>query len=109
MLYILSTYSYKIPKFFSQIINYFKPKVGVDVFFIENIQVVPAVEFKKHILYIGIFCIIISEFRCGQEVCLVVLFVINESSKISFYHSVFLLILAIGLRVENSREFWFNA
>ena len=34
----------------------------------------------------------------------VILFIINNSSKISFYHTILLFGLAIGLKVEDSKE-----
>ena len=35
----------------------------VDVFFIKNAQVVPAVELERRVSHTGMFCIIISKFR----------------------------------------------
>ena len=37
MLNIFSIYNPKIPKFFSQLISYFKLEVEINIFFIENI------------------------------------------------------------------------
>ena len=109
VLQVFSTCSYKIPKFLGQLISCFGPGAGVDVFFIGNAWVVPAVELERHVPRTGVFCIIISEFRHGQEPRPVVLFVINEGSKVNFHRTVLPLNLAVGLRVEGSKEPPFDA
>ena len=109
VLQVFSTYSHKIPKFFGQLISCFRPGVGVEVLSIGNTWVVPVVELKRRVLCTGIFCIIISKFCHWQKPRPVVLFVINKGSKISFYHAILLLHLAVSLRVEDGRESLFNA
>ena len=109
VLQVFSICSYKITKFFNQLINCFAPKVGFDFFFIGNASVVLAVELKKCVTYAGIFRVIKSKFRYRQELCLVILFVINKSSKISFYYAVLPHSLAFGLRIESNKEPPFDA
>ena len=57
----------------------------------------------------GVFYVIISKFRHEQELCPVVLFVINKSYKVSFHYAILPLSLAVGLRVEGGREPPFDA
>ena len=71
--------------------------------------VVPVVEFERYISYTKVFCNTISKFRYKQELCPVVLFVMNKNSKVSLYYTILLLNLAIDLRVKGSREPLFNA
>ena len=71
--------------------------------------VVPAVELERCVSLAGVFCVIISEFCYRSEPRQVVLFVINESSKLNFYCSVLALSLVIGLRVETGIEPSFDA
>ena len=52
----------------------------------------------------GIFHISVSKFSFKKESGLIVLFIINKSSKIGLYHIVLLFCLAISLRMESSRE-----
>ena len=49
--------------FFGQIISYFGPRMGVDVFFIQNVWVVPVAELERRVTRAGIFSFIISKFR----------------------------------------------
>ena len=82
--------------------------MGVDVLFVGNAWVVPIVKLEKRIPCAG-FRIIISKLHHRQEPRPVVLFVINQSSKVSFHYAVLPLNLAIGLRVEGGREPPFDA
>ena len=109
LLQVLSLYSHEIPKFLGQLISCFELGAGVDVFFVKNTWVVPVVELERHVPHASVSCIIISKFYHGQKPRLVVLFIINEDSKISFYCAVLPLSLAIGLRVKGSRKPPFDA
>ena len=109
MLQLLSIYSHEIPMFFGQLISCFRLGAKVDILFIGNTWVVPAVELKKHVPRTNVFCVILSKFRHRQKPCPVVLFVINEDSKVSFYCAILLLSLALGLRVKDGRESMFDA
>ena len=109
MLYIFSVCSYKISKFLSQLISYFGPREGVDVFFVGNIYVVPVVELKRHVPYIGVFCVIISKFCHEKEPCPIVLLIINENFKVNFYCAILLLRLSVSLSVKSSIELLFDA
>ena len=55
------------------------------------------------------FHVIINEFRHRSEPHPVVLFVINKVSKVSFYHAILLLSLAVGPKMESGRELSFDA
>ena len=70
---------------------------------------VPAVELERRVHHAGVFCVIINKFCHGSQPCLIVLFVINEGFKVSFYYAVLPLSLAVNLRIEDSREPPFNA
>ena len=109
MLQVFSAYSYEIPKFFGQLISYFRPGARVDVVFVRNIQMVSAVELERRVSRASIFCVIISESRHGQEPCLVILFVINEGFKVNFYCAILLLSLAVSLRLKSHSELLFDA
>ena len=52
-------------RFLSSLVNSpaAQPEAGVDVLFVGNAWVVPAVKLEKHVPYAGVFCVIISEFR----------------------------------------------
>ena len=65
---------------------------------------VTKVKLEKHVSCTSMFCVIISKFCHRYEFCLVTLFVINEGSKVSFHHTILLLSLAVGLRVESGRK-----
>ena len=109
ILQVLSACSYEIIKFLGQLIRCFGFGARVNILFIGNAWVVPAVELEKRVPHASVFCVIISVFRHGQESHPVVLFVINKDSKVSFYCTVLLLSLVVGLRVKGSREPPFDA
>ena len=109
VLYFFSLCSYKIPKFFGQLISCFRLGEEVDVLFVGNTQVVPKIKLERHVPRAGVFRIIISKFHYAQEPCSVILFVINKDSKVSFHGTILLLNLAVGLEVEGGREPLFDA
>lgn len=72
-------------------------------------RIVSAVEFKKYIAGICIFCIIIIEFYYKQELCSVILLLVDKYLEKSFYDTILLLGLAICLRIKNNRELLLDA
>ena len=109
ILQVFFTCSHEILKFFGQLISCFGPTAGVDQLFIGNAWVIPTLEIKKRVLHASIFRVIISEFCHRQKPRLVVLFIINKGSKVSFYYAVLPLSLAVGLKVEDGRKSQFDA
>ena len=67
------------------------------------------VKLKKHLSGVSVFCFIIYKFRYKKQFYLVILFIVNESSKINLYYTIFLLNLAISLRIESGRKSLFNS
>ena len=65
------------------------------------------VELERYIPLTNIFYII-SKFRHRYNFYLVVLFVINKSSKVSFYYSIGVLSPAISLRLKRSKKLLFD-
>ena len=72
----------------------------IKVFFVRNTRVIPVIEFKKHVASASIFGIIISKFRHKKKPCLVILFEIDKSSKISFYYTILLFNLIVCLWIK---------
>lgn len=56
----------------------------------------------------GVFCIIIHKFNYWEQLCTIIIIIIDKSSKINLYDTFLFFNLAIGLRVENSLEFLFD-
>ena len=63
-----------------------------------------AIEVKKYMANIFIFCIIICEFYYKQEICLIILFLINKYLEVSFYYIILYLILAIYLKIKSCKK-----
>ncbi len=76
----------------------------IDIFFVRGLGVETAVYLKRCITGAGIFRIIVSKFRYRKKLGLIVLFVIDKSSEISFHCTVLSLSLAISLKVESNGE-----
>ena len=66
------------------------------------------IKFKKYIINICIFNIIINKFRYRQELCLVILLKINKGIKINFYYNILSIDLFIYLRIKYNKKFLFN-
>ena len=79
--------------------------VKVDIIFKRNMWVVAVIEFKRHVIAIGIFGIIIYKLNHWQEMCLVILFSVYKNFKVCFYYAILSFYLAINLRIEGCREF----
>lgn len=67
------------------------------------------VKFERYVTSICIFFIIICKFYHRQKLCPVILFSVNKNPKISLYSAIFLLTLAISLRVKSSRQLLLDA
>ena len=79
------------------------------IIFIKNVKIISAIKLKKHIASISIFGIIISKFCYIKKSCLIILFKVDKSLKIYFYH----IILPFGqdahLCVESNKKALVNA
>ena len=69
---------------------------------------ISTIEHKKYVASAGIFGIIISELYYKKKPCLIILLKVNKCSKITFYHIILLLSLAVCLQVKDSEESLFN-
>ena len=70
---------------------------------------IAAVQLKGCVAGAGVFCIIIGKFSHQKEPCPIVLLEVNEGTELGFYCAVFLLGLAISLRVEGCKNFLFDS
>ena len=70
---------------------------------------VAAVEFKMCVSNTGIFGIVLCKFSYWQEACLVILFLVHQSSEVCFYCAVLPFGLAINVRMESCRESSFDS
>lgn len=59
------------------------------------------VEFEWGITCTGIFRIIVSKFGYWEKFHLIILFIVDESSKVDLYSTFLLFCLAIGLQIED--------
>ena len=82
--------------------------MGIDIFFIGDARLVAIVKFKRHMVNVYIFGIIINKFSYCKECRQIILLVINKNFKIGLYCIVLVLGLAINLRVKSSKEFSLN-
>ena len=62
------------------------------------------IQLKKSIAGTSILCIVIGEFSYGQQVSLVILFVVEKDPEISFHNVILPFYLFICLRLEDGRE-----
>lgn len=67
------------------------------------------IELKKCVASTRIVCIIICKFCYKQELCLVILLLIDKNPEVGFYGVVLPLTLAISLQIESSRQLLLNA
>lgn len=74
----------------------------------ENIGMIVIIEFKRRIASICIFNIIVSKLSYRQEFCLIILFLIDKSTKISLYFDILFFNLAVCLWMKCSRGFLLN-
>ena len=65
---------------------------------------VAKIELKEYVTRAGIFEVIVDKLRHWQKPCLVILLLIHEDTKISFYCTVLLFHLPVCLRVECSKK-----
>ena len=70
------------------------------VFFIRNTKMIFAIELKRHVAGASIFGIIIGKFCHKKNPCLVILFEIDEGSKVGFYCTILCFGLTVYLWVE---------
>ena len=68
-----------------------------------------AVQLKRLIAGACIFSIIISKLTNWQKLCLVILFKVDKSSKVSFYYTVLTFGLAIYLGIKDYEKSLFNS
>ena len=64
-----------------------------------------AVQLKKSVNSVGVFCIILDKFSYWKGSCPVVLPQVNNDLEVSFYVAILPFGLIICLKVEYSREF----
>ena len=70
---------------------------------------ISVIELEKYVAGAGIFGIVIGKLRHKKKPCLIILLKIDKGLEIGFHHTILPLCLIVCLRVENSREFLFNA
>ena len=70
---------------------------------------ISALKFKKHVANASIFGIIIGKFCYKKKLCLVILFEIDENSKIGFYCIILPLNLTVRLWMEGGRKLLLDA
>lgn len=69
---------------------------------------ITAIQFIRYIINFYIFIIIIHKFGHSQKFNLIILFKIDKNYNISFYLPIFLLYLAISLRIKDGKKVMLN-
>ena len=69
----------------------------IEVFLIENINIIFAVELEVHIANSSIFSIIIGKLRYKKKLCPIILLKVDKGSKIDFHYIILFLDLAVYL------------
>ena len=82
----------------------FWPGAWVDIFFVRDSWVEPAIQLERGIAGAGIFRIIIGKFTHWQEPCLVILLVIDKGPEVGINCTILLSSLAVSLGIEGGRE-----
>lgn len=69
---------------------------------------IAVIQFKKHVASILILRIVVCKFSNKQKSCPIVLFPVDENTKINLHYAVFPLGLTICLQIECNGELLFN-
>lgn len=80
----------------------------IKIFFIEYIEVITVVEFKKCITSVSISCIIIGKFNYWKEFYPVILYKVDKNLEIDFQFAVLSFNLTISLRIKSDRKSLLN-
>ena len=83
--------------------------MGVDIFFVRDSWVEATIQLEEGIAGVGIFCIIIGEFSYWQELCPVILRVVDKDPEIGLYCTILSFSLAVSLGVKDSKKSLFDA
>ncbi len=62
------------------------------------------VKFKRLIVNVCIFCIIVSKFSYWKEFSLIILLIVDKNLEVGLHYIVLSLILVINLRVKDDKE-----
>ncbi len=73
-------------------------------FFVGDIEIVATFKHKRYMASTRIFYIIVGKFNYWEEPGLIILLVIDKSSKINFYHTILSLGFAINLMIKGNKK-----
>ena len=76
----------------------------INIFFIENAEVVATVRFERYKADACIFGVVVGKVNYLEELSLIILLVINKNPKVGFHHTILSLSLAGNLRMKGSQE-----
>lgn len=81
----------------------------MDVFFVRNARVIAAVQLRRYVAGIGVFCIIIDKFSYWKKPYQVILLEVDKNLDVGFYFTVLSFSLIISLRIKGGKKFLFDA
>lgn len=65
---------------------------------------VAIIKLKRYVASIYNFSVVINNFSNSEEFNPIILFVIDENSKVSFYYTILPLSLAINLKIKSGKK-----